>query len=113
MSKNKKKKTNLSPAVFALLILTAISLGATGVFHTVMKNHQLRVKREIERVERRIEEHERDATNLEIRLGQLENPWELRDSLLAAKADGHPGIPLESIEYIQAIGSVPEMAHAE
>ena len=32
MSKNKKKKASLSPAVFALLILTAISLGATGVF---------------------------------------------------------------------------------
>ena len=41
MSKNKKKKASLSPAVFALLILTAISLGATGVFHTVLKNQQV------------------------------------------------------------------------
>lgn len=112
MSKNKRKKTTLTPAVFGLLILTAISLGATGVFHTVMKNHQLNVVRDIERVERRIKEHERDVTNLEIRLGQLENRWDLRNSLIASKTTLR-GIPLQAIEDIYAVGTVPEMAKAE
>lgn len=112
MSKNKKKKANLSPAMFALLILTALSLGTTGVFHTVMKNRQLEVVREIERVERRIKEHERDVTNLDIRLGQLENRWDLRNTLVAAQTNLR-GIPLEVIEDISAIGAVPEMASAE
>lgn len=112
MSKNKKKRANFSPAVFALLVLTAISLGATGVFHTVMKNHQLSVVREIERVERRIKEHERDVTNVEIRLGQLENRWDLRNSLIASQTRLR-GIPLQAIEDIYAVGTVPEMALAE
>lgn len=112
MSKNKKKKTNLNPAVFALLVLTAISLGATGVFHTVMKNHQLKVVREIERVERRIKEHDRDVTNLEIRLGQLENRWDLRNSLIASQTQLR-GIPLQAIEDIYAAGTIPEMAQTE
>ncbi len=112
MSKNRKKRTTLSPAVFALLILTAISLGATGVFHTVMKNHQLQVVREIERVDRRIREHERDFTNLEIRLGQMENRWDLRNSLVASQTQLR-GIPMQVIEDIYAVGVVPEMAQAE
>lgn len=112
MSRNKKKKTSLNPAVFALLVLTAISLGATGVFHTVMKNQQLNVVREIERVERRIKEHDRDVTNLEIRLGQLENRWDLRNSLIAAETQLR-GIPLQAIEDVYAIGTVPEMAKVE
>ena len=47
--------------------------------------------REIEQVERRIRENDRDVTNLEIRLGQLENRWDLRNSLVAAETQlrGH------------------------
>lgn len=112
MSKNKKKKTNLSPAVFTLLIMTAISLGATGVCHTVMKNHQLKVKREITRAERRIQEHDRDVTNLEIRLGQLANRWDLRNSLVKSETQLRD-IPLQAIEDLYAIGTVPEVAQAE
>ena len=112
MSKNKKKKASLSPAVFGLLILTAISLGATGVFHTVLKNRQLSVVREIEQVERRMRENDRDVTNLEIRLGQLENRWDLRNSLAAAETQLR-GIPLQVIEDVYAVGTVPEMARAE
>lgn len=112
MSKNKKKKTNFSPAVFALLVLTAISLGATGVFYSVMKNHQQKVVHEIDRVERRSKEHDRDLTNLEIRIGQLENLWELRDSLLASQTQLRV-IPLQAIEDISAIGALPEMASTE
>ena len=112
MSKNKKKKTTLTPAVFALLILTAISLGATGIFHTVMKNHQIKVKREISRAEQRIEEYNRDLTHLEIRLGQLENRWELAKTLEQAGSDLQD-IPLLAIEDIYAIGTFPAMAQAE
>ena len=107
MSKN-KKKTNFNPAVLVLLVLIAISLGASGVFHTVMKNRQLKVVREIERVERRIKERDRDVINLEIRLGQLENRWDLRNRLVASETQLR-GIPLEAIEDITAVGVLPEM----
>lgn len=112
MSKNKKKKANLSPTVFGLLVLTAISLGTTGVFHSVMKNHQQKVVNEIDRVERRSKEHDRDLTNLEIRIGQLENFLDLRDTLVASHTQLR-GIPLQVVEDISAIGVLPEVARAE
>ncbi len=109
MSKNRKKKKTIGPGIFALLILTAISIGTTGIFHTVMKNRQLEVVREIEKVERRVKEYERDVTNLEIRLSQLENRWDLRNRLVAAKTK-LVGIPIEVIEDVSALGVSPEMA---
>ncbi|WP_200392741.1 hypothetical protein [Roseibacillus ishigakijimensis] len=94
------------------MILTAISLGGTGLVHTVLKNRQLEVKREIERVDRRLKEKERDVTNLEIRIGQMENRWDLRNALVAAGTELR-GIPLEAIEDISTVGVLPEMAKAE
>ena len=77
-----------------------------------MKNHQQKVIHEIDRVERRSKEYERDLTNLEIRIGQMENLFDLRDSLVASQTQLR-GIPLQVVEDISAIGVVPEMASAE
>lgn len=112
MSKNKKKTANLSQPLVALLILTAISLGGTGICHTVMKNHQLKVQREIDRVDSRIQEHDRDQTNLEIRVGQMEN-WALLQETLVASPTQLRRIPLQAIEDIHAMGILPEMAQNE
>ncbi|MEM9079677.1 MAG: hypothetical protein AAGC74_03190 [Verrucomicrobiota bacterium] len=112
MSKNRKKRANLSAATLSVVILTAFSLGATGVMHTVIKNQQLEVVRETELVERRIKEHERDVTNLEIRLGQLSNRFDLRERLITQGTDLRrigPGV----IEDISALGAVPELASSE
>lgn len=109
MSKNRIRKANLSPAMFALLVLTAISLATTGIVHTVMKNRQLQVVREIESVERRMKEKDRDITNLEIRISQLENRWGMRDAL-DASGTALCQIPIESIIDISAVVAMPEMA---
>ena len=102
MKKNQKKKANLSPAMLVLLLLTAISLGTTGVFHTVMKNRQLQVIRETEKVELRVKEKERDITDIEIRISQLDNRYEIKETLFPSNPNVPPKtalvrFPMESI----------------
>jgi len=109
MKMNQKKKGGFSSAMLVLLLLTAVSLGATGIFHTVMKNRQLQVVRQIEKVERRVKEKERDVINLEIRINQLENRYDMRNALIAGNTSLR-GIPLESIVDISATVALPEMA---
>lgn len=109
MKSNRKKKATLNPAIFALLVLTAISLGATGIFHTVMKNHQLKVKREIMKVENRIKDCDRDRANLDIRIGRLENWVILKQTLVNAETELRE-IDLPATEHILAIGTLPEVA---
>lgn len=95
--------------MFVLLVLTAISLASTGIFHTVMKNRQLQAVREIESVERRVKEKDRDITNLEIRISQFENYFNMRDTLEASATELRE-IPLESIVDISPLMALPEMA---
>lgn len=109
MTKNRKKKSNLSPAMFTLLVLTAISLGTTGVLHTVMKNRQLQVVREIENVERRIKEYDRDITNLDIKVNTHENRFDLREALWASETTFQQ-IPLSAVEDIYGPTHLPELA---
>jgi hypothetical protein len=106
MSKNRKKKANFSPAIFALVVFTAISFGGTGLLHTILKNRQLQVIREAERVEHRIKEHDRDITDLEIRLGQLENRFDLRNTLMASRSELE-AIPLSVVEDVYPQSSPP------
>ena len=109
MSKNRVKKRNLSPAMFVLLVMTAISLATTGIFHAVMKNRQLQVVRQIDQVERRIKDQDRDIIYLEIKIDQLENHRELRESLTSSGTSLQP-IPLESIVAISPAIALPELA---
>lgn len=112
MSKNKKKKINRNSAVLALVVLTAVSVGATGVFHTVLKNHQLHLRREVARTEQRIQDYDRDVTNLEIRIGQLEHHRELESTLITSNTQLCE-IPLQAIEGIFAVGTVPKVAQTD
>lgn len=109
MTKNRKKKANLSPAMFALLVLTALSLGTTGVLHTVMKNRQLQLVREIENVERRIKEHDRDITNLDIKVSTQENRFDLRKALWDSQTT-FQRIPLSAVEDIHVHPPLPKLA---
>ncbi|MDP0490653.1 MAG: hypothetical protein Q7Q71_06350 [Verrucomicrobiota bacterium JB023] len=112
MSRNRKKSAGMSPFAIILLVMTALSLGCTEVFRVVVKNRQLRVAKEIEVVERRIKEHERDVTNLEIRLGQHANRFALRE-LLTTRGTGLLPIPQEAIIDIAPVSMDPLVARKE
>lgn len=102
MKKNRKKGAELSPLTMVVLVVTALSLGATGVAHTVLKNRQLELVREIEQVELKVKDCERDLTNLEIRYNGLSNRYDLRDRLNERGTELR-GIPIEAIEDIRPI----------
>lgn len=80
------------------------------MLHTVMKNRQLQVIREIEKVENRLKEYDFDITNLDIKVNTHENRFDLREALWKSQTDFQQ-IPLSAVESISTLSDLPELAN--
>jgi hypothetical protein len=66
--------------IFALLIGAAI-MAAGGVLHVYYKNSQIQITREIDAIERRVEQYRLDIRTTEMRMDQLLNRFVIRQQL--------------------------------
>lgn len=96
-----------------LLVMAAVVVTAAGVFHAYVKNRQIHVKREVEKAEQRISQHEFEIETLQMRLDDELNRYLINGRLREIASDLRP-IPVEDIEVIRsgpAPADLPDLAH--
>ncbi len=80
MNRRRNEPRNSGFIIFALLLAAAI--GATGgVLHVYYKNRQIQVAREIDAIDRRVEQYRLDIRTTEMRMDQLLNRFAIRKQL--------------------------------
>lgn len=84
--------------LFSILLGIAVA-GSGGLYHVYLKNRQIQVNREMDAIERRIEEYRLDIRTCGMRMDQLLNRFAIRKQL---ETTGSPlrSIPLAAVEEI-------------
>lgn len=112
---NRRRQENhhqkISPLVIFSVIL-AMAIGAIGgVTHVVFRNCQIKTAREIDAVERRIEQHQLDIRTVQMRADQILNLFAIRKTLSEVGTDLVP-IPVGVSEDVIPTDDAPESASA-
>ncbi len=71
----------ISPVVIFSLILAGVIGASGGVSYVYFKNRQIQTNREIDVVERRIEQHQLDIRTVQMRSDQILNLFSIRATL--------------------------------
>ncbi len=91
-----------SVSLFFSVILCFTVVTAGGVLHVYYKNSQIQVRREIDAIERRIEQSRLDIRTTEMRMDQLLNRFVIRKQLEENGSDLRP-ISLAVVEEIDPV----------
>ena len=102
---NRRRNETRTPfLVFFALILAAAIAAAGGVLHAFYKNRQVQVSREIDAIDRRVEQCRLDIRTTEMRMDQLLNRFVIRKQIEENGSSLRP-IPVGVVEEIDAIVS--------
>ena len=113
MTRRRTDRQNLGAGSVILLVVAAVVVTAAGVFHAYVKNRQIHVKREVEKAEQRISQHDFEIETLQMRLDDELNRYLINGRLREIASDLRP-IPAGAIEVIRsgpAEGDLPDLAH--
>ena len=100
---NRRKSETRHPAsVFFAIILGVAIAAAGGVLHAYYKNRQIQVAREIDAIERRIEQYQLDIRTTQYRTDQLLNRFAMRERLIENSSSLRP-IPMGVIEEVDPV----------
>jgi hypothetical protein len=79
---NRRKSEPRTPrSVFFALFIAAAIAACGGVLHAFYKNRQIQTAREIDAIERRIEQYQLDVRTTQMRMDQLLNRFAIRQQL--------------------------------
>lgn len=79
---NRRRNETRTPiSVFAAVILAATTIAGGGIMYARLKNSQVQANREIDEIDRRIEQYRLDMRTTQMRMDQLLNRFELRKQL--------------------------------
>jgi len=97
---NRKKNEARTPVsmFFSLLLAAAIATGG-GVLHAYYKNRQIQVAREIDAIDRRVEQNRLEIRNTSMRMDELLNRFVIRKQIQENGSSLRP-IPLGVVEEI-------------
>ncbi len=99
---NRRRNESRTPAsVFFSLILAAVIAASGGVLHAYYKNRQVQVAREIDAIDRRVEQCRLDIRTTDMRSDQLLNRFAIRKQIEENGSSLRP-IPTGVIEEIDA-----------
>ena len=87
MNRRRTVKPHLSFGSIALLIVAAIVMASAGVFHAYIKNRQINVSREIQRVEDTISQYQLDIATDKMFLADQLNSVRIRARLKEISSD--------------------------
>lgn len=87
MNRRRSSKPTLGMGSVIMLIAAALVIASAGVFHAYIKNRQVNVTRDIQRVEERIAQHELDIQTYQMRLDEALNRFLIRDRLKEISSD--------------------------
>lgn len=97
---NRRRQESRTPvSVFLSLFLAAAIVTAGGVLHAFYKNRQVQVSREIDAIDRRVEQYRLDIRTTEMRMDQLLNRFVIRKQIEANGSALRP-IPISVVEKI-------------
>lgn len=99
---NRRRQESRTPvSMFFSLFLAAGIVAAGGVLHAFYKNRQVQISREIDAIDRRVEQARLEIRTTEMRMDQLLNRFTIRQQIEANGSALRP-IPLAAIEEIDA-----------
>jgi hypothetical protein len=98
----RRNESRTHASVFFSVILATVIMAAGGVAHAYYKNQQIRITREIDAIDRRVEQYRLDIRTTEMRMDQLLNRFVIRKQIEENGSLLRP-IPLEVIEEIEAV----------
>lgn len=81
MNKYKNNNRGLSLLEMTILVLAVAILMTAGVTHAWLRNSQVEVVREMDRAQRRIQDHEDVINSLQVKIDKKLNIYQLRDDL--------------------------------
>lgn len=86
-------------STFVVVVVSSVVIAFGGVRHAMLKNRQVQTNREIDAIERRIEQHKLDIRTLQMRSDNLLNRFTISEKLKAAGSQMRP-IPIGLAEEI-------------
>lgn len=79
---NRPKSASRTPvSTYAVLIVATVFIAFGGVRHAMLKNRQIQTDREIDAIERRIEQYRLDIRTIQMRSDNLLNRFSIREQL--------------------------------
>ncbi len=106
---NHRRNESRTPAwVFVSLILAAVIAASGGVVHAFYKNRQVQISREIDAIDRHIEQERLDIRITEMRMDELLNRFVIRKQIESNGSALRP-IPIGVVEDIEA---APPASHS-
>ncbi len=97
----RRNESRTHASVFFSVIIATIIMAAGGVAHAFYKNKQIRITREIDAIDRRVEQYRLDIRTTEMRMDQLLNRFVIRKQIEENGSSLRP-IPLDVIEEIHS-----------
>ncbi len=102
---NRRRNEARTPvSVFFALLLAAGIAACGGVLHAYYKNRQVTITREIDAIDRRVEQYRLDIRTTEMRMDQLLNRFVIRKQIEENGSTLRP-IPMGVVEQIDSAGS--------
>jgi len=97
---NRRRNEVRTPAsAFIALIVAAAIVAGGGVLHAFYKNRQIQVSREIDAIDRRVEQYRLDIRTTEMRMDQLLNRFVIRKQIEVNGSSLRP-IPMNVVESV-------------
>lgn len=91
--RNETRKTGVHTTTVIAICLALVTAATGGIWHAWLKNRQIQVKREIDRIERQCGQHQLDIRTTQMRMDQLLNRFAIRQQLTDLGSDLQP-IPM-------------------
>ncbi len=107
MNRRRNETRTPASAFFALFLAAAIAAGG-GVAHAFFKNRQIQVSREIDALDRRVENYQLDIRTTEMRMDQLLNRFLIRTQL----EDLGSGLQSIPVGLVEEVDPVPSLRHS-
>lgn len=101
MNKHKTNERGFSFLEIVILSVAAVILMTAGVGHAWLKNSQVETVREMDRSQRRINDHEDVINSLQVKIDKKLNIYQLRDDLEKVHSE-LVMLPVSAIEKIPA-----------
>ncbi|MEY4244167.1 MAG: hypothetical protein RLZZ245_1752 [Verrucomicrobiota bacterium] len=97
---NRRRNETRTPAsAFIALFLAAVIAASGGVLHAFYKNRQIQISREIDAIDRRVEQYALDVRNTEMRMDLLLNRFVISKQIEEGGSLLRP-IPVSAIEQV-------------
>ncbi len=95
----RRNESRPSMSIFFSVILAAVIVAGGGVLHAYYKNRQVSITREIDAIDRRVEQYRLDIRTTEMRMDQLLNRFVIRKQIEDNGSTLRP-IPMGAVENI-------------